>query len=156
METHDTLPVRQGRTYEQFVPGMRFRSDGRTIGEGDISLFCGIIGAQSPQFLDQEYGRGTAFGGRVAPGPMGLSIGLASTEPLLAGTLIALLGVDNVRYHSPIHPGDTIHNEIEVVESRPSSRPGRGIIHLRNTIMNQRGERVLSFEHTLMIRGASQ
>jgi acyl dehydratase len=147
------LPVRTGRLYHEFEAGMRFRSEGRTVTEADIILFAGLIGANSPQFLNEEFARGSSLGGRVAPGPLGLSLALAQTEPLLAGTLIALLGVDGVRYHSPIRPGDTVWNEFEVASVRPSAKGDRGIVQFRDRLVNQRGEAVLSCEHTLLLRG---
>lgn len=145
-------PVRFGRWFEQFSVGDRFRTDGRTITDADIVLFAGLIGANNPQFLDDEYAAASAFGGRIAPGPLALSIGLASTEPLVTGTLLALLGVDGVRYHGPVRPGDTIHNEITVAEVRETSRPDRGAVRLENRMVNQRGETVLTFQHTLLIK----
>ncbi|MCS6801973.1 MAG: MaoC/PaaZ C-terminal domain-containing protein [Chloroflexota bacterium] len=145
-------PVRFGRWFDQFAVGERFRTDGRTITEADIVLFAGLIGANNPQFLDEEYAAASPFGGRIAPGPLALSIGLASTEPLVTGTLLALLGVESVRYHGPVRPGDTIHNEVTITETRETSRADRGVIRLDNRIVNQRGETVLTFQHTLLVR----
>lgn len=145
-------PVRQGKYFEEFAVGDKYRSDGRTITTADIVMFATLIGAQSPQFLDEEYGKKSPLGSRVAPGPLGLSFALASTEPILAGTLIALLGIHSVRYHQPILPNDTIANEFEIFATRATAKPGRGIISIRNKVVNQRGEMILAFEHQLLIK----
>jgi acyl dehydratase len=66
------------------------------------------------------------------------------------GEPVAMLGVSpgfrDLRWLSPVYPGDTITYATEVVELRPSaSRPDWGIMTARNTGTNQRGEPVLSF-----------
>src|ERR1051325_5554579 len=51
------------------------------------------------------------------------------------------LGVDELRWPNAVRPGDVLTVETEIVEVRPSrSRPGYGIIRLRNVTTNQRGE----------------
>jgi acyl dehydratase len=46
----------------------------------------------------------------------------------------------------PVQPGDVLHFLQTVIETRPSSKPGRGIITVRDELTNQRGEVVLNFE----------
>lgn len=145
-------PMRFGKFFEEFVVGDRYRADGRTVTDADIVLFAGLIGANSPQFLNEEYGRTSALGSRVAPGPLVLSLALAASEPLLAGTLIALVAVDNVRYHAVVRPGDTVTGETEIASTRISRNPGRGVVQFRDRLVNQRGETVLTCDHTLLIR----
>jgi acyl dehydratase len=51
------------------------------------------------------------------------------------------LGVDGIEWPQPVRPGDTIQVEMEIVEIRPSkSRPSHGIVKIRSTARNQRGE----------------
>src|SRR3981081_2871252 len=51
------------------------------------------------------------------------------------------LGVDELRWPNPVRPGDLLRVETEIVDLRPSrSKPGYGIIRLRNTTKNQGGE----------------
>ena len=152
MNDRPAQPVRFGRWFEEFSVGDHFRTDGRTITEADIVLFAGLIGANNPQFLDEEYASASAFGSRIAPGPLVLSLGLASTEPLITGTLLALLGVDEVRFQGPVRPGDTIRNQVTVAETRSTRRPDRGTVRFENRIVNQRGETVLTFQHALLIK----
>ncbi|MCS7002905.1 MAG: MaoC/PaaZ C-terminal domain-containing protein [Dehalococcoidia bacterium] len=146
-------PIRRGRYFDEFTPGARFRSEGRTITEADIVMFATLIGGLASQFLDEEYAKTTPLGGRVAPGPLALSYAMAAIEPLLTGTLIGLLGVDTVRYHAPVRPGDTIRNEVEVISARPTSTPGRGVVSFKNEVKNQRDETVLTFETTVLLHG---
>jgi acyl dehydratase len=66
------------------------------------------------------------------------------------GEPVATLGVSpgfrDLKWLSPVYPGDTITYATEVIDTRPSmSRPEWGIMTARNTGTNQRGEPVLSF-----------
>ena len=55
-------------------------------------------------------------------------------------------GFRDLKWVKPVHVGDTISYGTEVVELRPlESRPGWGMIFVRNTGVNQRGEAVISF-----------
>jgi len=56
----------------------------------------------------------------------------------------------------PVQPGDVLHFLQTVVETRPSSKPGRGTITVRCELTNQRGEIVLSFEAVNVIAARPQ
>jgi acyl dehydratase len=51
------------------------------------------------------------------------------------------LGVDELRWPNAMRPGDVLTVETEILDLRPSrSKPGYGIIRLRNVTTNQHGE----------------
>jgi acyl dehydratase len=53
-------------------------------------------------------------------------------------------GVDEIRWLKPVHPGDTLTCETEVLETNtPRSRPGIGFVKYRITTFNQHGEPVM-------------
>jgi len=55
-------------------------------------------------------------------------------------------GFRDLKWPKPVYAGDTISYATEVVEMRPlASRPGWGMIFVRNTGVNQHGEPVMSF-----------
>lgn len=63
------------------------------------------------------------------------------------------LGWDEVRFHSPACVGDRLRLRGEIIEARPSStRPGLGIIRSQLTLINQRGETVITLKAAAMIR----
>ena len=58
---------------------------------------------------------------------------------------IANLGFEKVLFERPVHIGDTLYAESEVLEIRPSeSKPDRGIVYIETRGFNQRRERVLT------------
>jgi len=142
------------------VPGVRvgekFVSPGRTITEADIVMFAALTGDWTELHTNAEYVKKTIFGQRIAHGLLTLSVasGLALRARRLSSLeVVALLGLDDVKFTAPVFIGDTIWVESEVVEVRPSkSRPGTGVVRLRNVVRNQRNEVVVMYETALMVR----
>src|SRR5690606_31729830 len=65
----------------------------------------------------------------------------ASVSQITQGTLVAQLGLTDIAFPAPLFHGDTLYTETEVTDKRlSSSRPGQGIVTLRHTGRNQRGE----------------
>jgi acyl dehydratase len=61
-------------------------------------------------------------------------------------------GFREMKWLKPVYAGDTIAYASDVVEKRISqSRPGWGLIHVRNTGTNQNGELVMSFVSTAFV-----
>jgi acyl dehydratase len=61
-------------------------------------------------------------------------------------------GFRDLKWLRPVYAGDTICYQSEVVELRVSnSRPGWGLLSLRNSGTNQKGMQVLSFVSTVFI-----
>jgi acyl dehydratase len=48
--------------------------------------------------------------------------------------------------------GDTVHTEMTVKETRPSSKPDRGVVMFDVAVKNQRGETVCSYQEAVLMR----
>jgi acyl dehydratase len=54
---------------------------------------------------------------------------------------------------NPVNAGDTIHVECEVIEARRSkSRPNRGLVRTRNTVVKQDGKVALVYTPLRMLK----
>jgi 3-hydroxybutyryl-CoA dehydratase len=140
------------RYWEEFEVGARYPTYGRTITEGDLSLFCAFVGYHVPLFIDEEYARRTPYGGRIVPSAMTMAISTAMTEGLFRTTVIALLSVERGRFLAPVRPGDTITTEVEVLSKKETSDPTRGVVVFRDQVVNQRGELVFEIDKATLIR----
>jgi len=138
--------------YEDFEVGQRFTTYGRTITEGDLSLFCALVGYHVPLFIDEEYAKSTAYGGRIVPSAMTMAISTGQTEGLFRTTVIGLLAVERGRFLAPVRPGDTVTTEVEVLEKRTTSKPGQGVVVFRDHLLNQRQETVYQIDKTTLIK----
>ena len=82
---------------------------------------------------------------------LALVLGLSVADTSQAGAVN--LGWESVRLPSPVFIGDTLRSETEVLGARASkSRPDYGIVSVRTRGVNQRGETVVEFERSFMIR----
>ena len=140
--------------FEDFTPGREFRTDGVTITEGQILDFALAFDPQ-PFHLDVEAAKETIFGGLIASGfhTIALTFRLFAQTRALAACSLGSPGVDEVRWLRPVRPGDTLRATVTVLEQRPStSKPGRGIVRLHWTALNQRGEPVLTMASMQLVR----
>ena len=138
--------------YEEFEVGRRYSTYGRTITEGDLSLFCALIGYHVPLFIDEEFAKTTVYGGRIVPSAMIMAISTGQTENLFRTTVIGLLSVERGRFLAPVRPGDTVTTEVEVVSMRKTRKPGQGLIVFRDHLLNQHGKTVYQVDKTTLIR----
>lgn len=111
----------------------------KTVTEADIVMFAGVTGDFNPVHLCEEYAKKTFFGGRVAHGV--IAIGLLSAAMAKLPGLVILLSHTS-RFLKPVKIGDSITAVAEV----SAVRKDKGIVTLKNTCTNQRGEVVLEGE----------
>ncbi len=142
-----------GKYFDELAVGMTITHDlGRTITEGDNTLFCALTLNSQPLHINEDFASKTRFGKRIVNGifTLGLVVGISVPE-LTEGTIVA-----NLDYHKVVHPhplfhGDTVYVESEVLEMRPSkSRPDRGIVRLKHVGRNQDGTVVIEVERNVL------
>ena len=138
--------------YEDFQPGARYPTRTRTITDADHEAFCKLVGYDVPLFLDNDYARAQGMRGRICPSHLIMSFSTAMTGDLFTETVIAMVALDNARFLAPLHPGDTIRTEVEVLEKRETSRADRGIVVFRDHVYDQYGNEVFSNDKTVLLK----
>ena len=74
-------------------------------------------------------------------------------EMIEVGDGIIGRAIDELRWPKPVHPGDEIRVEIEILEARLSkSKPGYGLIRYRSLTKNQDDAVVQSFIALAILR----
>lgn len=138
---------------EEFEIGKQFVTPGRTIGEGDINIFAGLVSDFTPIHTNADYASKTQFGGRIAHGTLTMStaIGLLTQLNLLGEGVIALLNL-NWDFKGVVMIGDTIYAKVAAVESRKTSRPGAGVVKFGFQVVNQRDELIQTGTMTVMMK----
>jgi acyl dehydratase len=134
--------------FEDFAVGQVLTTRGRTVFDHDIGALVALAGLYEELFVNREYyEKASVFKRRVAPGLLTLVIseGLVMSEDWFRGTGLAFLGLDELRAHAPVSPGDTLRVEVTITEARPSREPGRGVVVARHVVRNQEGTPVMSF-----------
>jgi acyl dehydratase len=141
------------RYFDDFRAGERFTSRGVTVTEAAILDFALQYDPQRFH-LDVEAARASPYGGLIASGFQTLALGFRMFLQLgmLDHSSIGSPGMDDVRWVAPVRPGDTLHTEAEILETRPSgSKSDRGIMVTAFRIANQRDETVMTFKTTVFV-----
>jgi acyl dehydratase len=123
--------------------GQRFTSGSYVMEAAWIKEFAAEFDPQ-PFHLDETAAEASIFKGLAASGwhTAAVAMRLLVTGGLpFASGIIGLGG--EIAWPRPTRPGDTLHVESEIVEITPSrSKPQRGIVTVRSTMLNQSGEPV--------------
>lgn len=147
------------RYYEDFEVGDTYEFGEYTVTEDEIIEVATMFDPQ-PFHTDPEAAADSIFGGLVASGIHSLGISTRLTvkeffqgDPGVAN--IGGLGMDEVRFHNPVRPGDTLTCEIEATDMRRSeSRDDRGYIDFRRRLFTDGGEQVLGLTlHNIVATG---
>ncbi len=138
---------------DDLAVGRRFTTGSVAVDADAIRAFAAEYDPQ-PFHLDDEAARASLFGRLVASGwhTMALTMRLLVEGGLQPAWGLIGLGADELRWPRPVEPGDVLQAEWEVIEVRPSSsKPDRGIVRIRVTTRNQRGEPVLTLITTVLV-----
>ena len=129
-----------GLRFDEFEVGKTYLSARRTIRESDIEQFAALSGDYNPLHVDELYIKeNTNYRQCIAHGALtfAISTGFSFQDGLVAGTTLAFLGVDELRWKHVIYPGDTIRMQTTVLEKKESKDPSRGIVTFQRDIINQ-------------------
>ncbi len=151
--TTGALPPR-GLCFEDIQENFHIASQGRTIGEADLVSFGTLTGDFNPLHMDEEYGKQTMFGGRIAHGMLGLSyaVGLAWQLGFMLGTVEAFREL-TWQFRKPVLIGDTIHAELRLGSKKAVRGYQGGLVTLDVSLVNQKGEAVGKGTWTILVKG---
>jgi acyl dehydratase len=147
--TPDTRPVFY---LDDLAVGQKFETGTYVMEESRMKAFAADFDPQ-PFHLDEAAARQSVFGGLAASGwhtaaaTMRL---IVDGKFKLAGGSIGLGG--EIAWPRPTRAGDVLRVHTEIIEIVPSrSKPNQGIVKIRNTTVNQKGEEVQVFTAKLMV-----
>ena len=150
----------KGNRYEDFTIGRTFAHHwGRTINHGDNSLFTTLTLHFNPLYTNVEFAKAHGHPD-VVVNPMLVFttvFGLSVEDLSEAGG--AFLGVEELTFHAPVYPGDTLIARSTVVDCRESaSNRTMGIVTWHTEGFNQRDFRVIDFKRTNLVnkRGSGE
>jgi acyl dehydratase len=132
--------------FEDLTIGMRFKSAEKLITREDIKRFATEFDPQ-PYHLDEVAAERTPLRGLAASGwhTAAVAMRLATDVRPFGPHPLLGIGVDELRWLAPVRPGDMLHLEGEVIELTPSKTKPQGVVRVKWTAFNQRGEPVYTF-----------
>ncbi len=141
------------RYLEDLSVGQRYAGGSVALDGEAIRAFAAAFDPQ-PFHLDEAAAQASVFGRLVASGwhTMALTMRLLVEGEFRPAWGLIGLGADELRWPRPVHPGDVLHVQWEVLEVLPSvSKPDRGTVRLGVTTRNQREEVVLTLTTTILV-----
>lgn len=128
---------------------------GETVDIGSYTITADEIIAFARQFdpqpfhTDAEKAKDSIYGGLIASGwhTCSIAMRLMCDAYVNQAASMGSPGLEEVRWLKPVRPGDTLRATRTIEESRPTSKPDRGLILTRWDMYNQKNE------HVLMMRG---
>jgi acyl dehydratase len=138
--------------FEEIEVGYRLITAGRTVTEADVVAFAGLSGDFTQIHTDAEFTRDSPFGQRVAHGMLIMSIasGLVAQTGLLEGTVMAFREIESWKFVKPVFFGDTVHVEVEIVETKALRRLGGGLVGINLYVKNQAQDTLMKGTWTVL------
>lgn len=109
----------------------------KTISESDVYLYAGLTGDLNPAHVNEEYAKGTRFGGRIVHGMLSGGLISAVIGMQLPGPGAIYLS-QSLKFVAPVRIGDTVTATITVREL--DAAKNRAVL---DTVCTDRDGRVL-------------
>ncbi|HEY3660819.1 MAG TPA: MaoC family dehydratase [Candidatus Udaeobacter sp.] len=144
--------IMKERYFDDLKTGDRFKSEPLNVTVKEVVEFAHKFDPQMFH-LSRRRAERSIFKGLIASGWHIAAMSMRLFVKTLNFTEGAIgLGVDELRWPNAVRPGDVLTVATEILALRPSrSRPGHGILRLRNVTTNQRGEVVQTMLASLMV-----
>ena len=135
---------RLGETIAHAVP--------RTVSGGERALYHALYPARGALYSSDDFARACGLPAAPVDDLIAFHIVFGKTVPDISLNAVANLGYAEGRWLAPVWPGDTLTSTSEVIGLRQNSNGKSGVVWVRTTGRNQRGEAVLSYVRWVMVR----
>ncbi len=126
--------------------GDTLKTASRTVTIEDIEHFAEFTGDKFYAHMDEEAAKASPiFEGRVAHGYLILSFAAGLFVDPDPGPVLAITGLDNLRFLTPLYPGDSMRVEL-TVRSKSLKSEDTGVVRWAVEIFNQKDELVATYD----------
>tara|TARA_R110000787_G_scaffold44093_12_gene108062 strand:+ start:15800 stop:16849 length:1050 start_codon:yes stop_codon:yes gene_type:complete len=141
-----------GNYFEDFHVGMEIiHATPQTLTEGDVALYRAMTGNRYAQYSSAEFAKAAGFPGLCIDPVHAFHVVFGKSVPDISLNAVANLGYADGRFFLPVMPGDTLNTVSEVIGIKENSNGKTGVVWVRTTGFNQRGETVMSFVRWVMV-----
>ena len=124
----------------------------RTVTLDDIEHFAAFTGDTFYAHMDEAAAKANPlFGGRVAHGYLIVSFAAGLFVDPAPGPVLANYGVDNLRFLTPVKPGDTLRATLTCKEINPRGSAEHGEVRWDCKVTNQTGAVVARYDVLTMV-----
>jgi 2-methylfumaryl-CoA hydratase len=124
----------------------------RTVGAGERALYHALYPARHALASSDAFARDCGLPGSPLDELILFHTVFGKTVPDISLNAIANLGYAEGRFLAPLWPGDTLTAVSEVIGLKENSNRQSGVVWVRTTGRNQRGEALLTYVRWVMVR----
>lgn len=147
------MKTNPGRFFEDYTLGEVIRhAVPRTLGQGERALYHALYPARHAVQSSDEFARGVGLAASPLDDLVTFHTVFGKTVPDISLNAVANLGYAEGRWLRPVWPGDTLRSESKVIGLKETSSGATGVVWVRTTGLNQRGEVVLEFVRWVLVR----
>ena len=142
-----------GNFFEDFAIGQVIRhATPRTVTVGDVALYTALYGARFAVQSSDAFAQAIGYPRSPVDDLLVFHIVFGKTVPDVSLNAVANLGYAGCRFLAPVYPGDTLSSVSEVIGLKENSDGKTGVVYVRSTGSNQRGDKVLDYVRWVMVR----
>lgn len=146
-----------GNFFEDFSIGQTIRhATPRTVTVGDVALYTALYGGRFAVQSSDAFAQAIGYPRAPVDDLLVFHIVFGKTVPDVSLNAVANLGYAGCRFLAPVYPGDTLSSVSEVIGLKENSDGKTGVVYVRSTGANQRGESVLEYVRWVMVRKRGQ
>jgi len=124
----------------------------RTVTDGDCAMYTALYPTRFALPSSDEFARACGLPRSPVEDLIGFHVVFGKTVPAISLNAVANLGYAEGQFLAPVYPGDTLSSVSEVIGLKQNSNGKTGVVWVRTTGTNQRGEVVLSYVRWVMVR----
>jgi 2-methylfumaryl-CoA hydratase len=141
-----------GNFFEDFKVGQEIRhATPRTLTEADAALNVGLYGSRFAINSSDVFAQSLGLPRAPLDDLMVFHVVIGKTVPDISLNAVANLGYAEFSWGVPVYPGDTLSARSTVLGLRENSNKASGVVWVRSTGVNQKGEMVLDYVRWVMV-----
>ncbi|EGD40110.1 MaoC domain protein [Nocardioidaceae bacterium Broad-1] len=146
-----------GNFFEDFQVGQVIEhATPRTVTEGDRAAYGSLYPTRFAVPSSAAFAASVGLGVHPVEELIGFHIAFGKTVPDVSLNAVANLGYAECRFHQPVVPGDTLSTRSEVIGLKQNSNGRSGVVYVRSTATNQRGEVAIDWARWVMVHKRDQ
>lgn len=152
MSTATGTKTNAGNFFEDFTVGQRIvHATPRTVTEGDRAVYGSLYPTRFALPSSAAFAASVGLSSHPVEELIAFHVAFGKTVPDISLNAVANLGYAECRFHQPVVPGDTLATTSEVIGLKQNSNGRSGVVYVRSTATNQRGEVALEWARWVMV-----
>lgn len=124
----------------------------RTVSGGERALYHAMYPARHALASSDEFARASGLPASPMDELISFHVVFGKTVPDISLNAVANLGYAEARWLKPVYAGDTLRSSSKVIGVKQNSNGKSGVVWVRTTGTNQRGEAVLEYVRWVMVK----